>query len=501
MKKLSFIAASALLVIGVASCKKNSDVQNPESKEGLVKMVFSAVSNEGREKTSISGSDVLWSSGDVVKIYAGTETLGSDFTLTEGAGTTSATFEGWIAETATAPYYAVYPSSAAQGIDNSTIKYIIPANQAYVENSFATSTVPMVAYSEADKSLAFKNQTAFIKLQLTGAGTIETMTLESASNNICGTFNVSKTDPTASSTAVEGAKKITITNISGTALDGTTPKNVIIALAPANFASDDITLSITASDGGKFTTKIGDFNVGRSQGMAVDVEVEFETPAVRPVCQSALDADANWVQIGEQYWLKENTKCIEYDTESEAYMADWLTTPNTIPEETNAANIGTRPYYFNAISEEGDGYHYNWAAAVGLEDDPKRTTFSGRRQGICPNGSHLPSEDEWKALITFIEVTDSKGVGTAGKHLRSTTGWVPTTQGYLDTYNFTAKPLGYIATWGVQSRGEDADFQTSTKGTYDTNNCMALAMYYRYEKAEISETGTENGRSVRCLRD
>ncbi|MCQ2336995.1 MAG: fimbrillin family protein [Paludibacteraceae bacterium] len=279
MKRLSFMAMSALLALGVASCKKNADVQNPESKEGMVKTEFSAVSKESKEKTSISGGNILWSSGDIVKIYAGASTSGSDFTLTEGDGTTSATFEGWISAEATAPYYAVYPSSAAQGIDGSAIKYSIPAEQAYVENSFATGTVPMVAYSEADKSLAFKNQTAFIKLELTGEGTIATMEIASAANNICGTFSVSKADPTASSTAVAGANKITVTNIDGTALDATTPKNVIIAVAPATFATDDITLSMTDSDGKVFSTKIGGFNVERSGGKAVAVEVEFETPA------------------------------------------------------------------------------------------------------------------------------------------------------------------------------------------------------------------------------
>ncbi len=278
MKRLSVMIASALLVLGTVSCKKNSDVQNPESKEGMVKTVFSAVSSESKEKTSISGSDILWSSGDVVKIYAGASTTGGDFTLTDGDGTTSATFEGWIAEKATAPYYAVYPSSAAQGIDGSVIKYSIPADQAYVENSFNTGTVPMVAYSKADKSLAFKNQTGFIKLQLTGAGTIASMALESAANNICGTFSVSKADPTASSTAVTGAKKITVTGISGTALDATAPKNVIIAVAPATFAANDITLSMTDSDGKVFSTKIGNFTVERSGGKVVAVNVEFEMP-------------------------------------------------------------------------------------------------------------------------------------------------------------------------------------------------------------------------------
>ncbi len=299
MKRLSIMVASVLMVLGTVSCKKSSDVQSPESKEGMVKTEFSAVSSESKEKTSISGSNILWSSEDQVKIYAGTSTTGNPFTLTDGAGTTSATFDGWIAETATAPYYAVYPPSLAIGIIDDYISYSIPANQEYVESSFATSTVPMVAYSEADKSLAFKNQTGFIKLQLTGEGTIASMTLASASNNICGTFSVSKTDPTAASTAVTGVKKITVTGISGTALDATTPKNVIIAVAPANFATDDITLSMTASDGKVFSTKIGNFTVERSGGEVVEINVEFKEPIGRGTAKRKGDIDVNWVQLWE----------------------------------------------------------------------------------------------------------------------------------------------------------------------------------------------------------
>ncbi|MCQ2336143.1 MAG: hypothetical protein MJ010_03055 [Paludibacteraceae bacterium] len=495
MKRLSFMAMSALLVLGVASCKKNSDVQNPESKEGMVKMVFSAVSNESKEKTSISGSDILWSEGDIVKIYAGSSTTGNDFTLTEGDGTTSATFEGWIAETATAPYYAVYPSSAAQGIDGSAIKYSIPAEQAYVENSFATGTVPMVAYSEADKSLAFKNQTAFIKLQLTGAGTIETMTLESASNNICGTFNVSKTDPTASSTAVEEAKKITVTGISGTELDASEAKNVIIAVAPANFAAEDLTLSMTDSEGKAFSTKLGAISAGRSQGKAVAINVEFVTPApTRPACQSALDADANWVQIGEQYWLKENTKCIEYDTESEAFEAGITTI------STSSSSVYT-PYY-TASTKEEYGYYYNWAAAVGVKNGQTQTeAFTGNRQGICPNGSHIPTVDEWNALKTFIETTDGKGKNMAGKHLKSNTPDWKGTKEHLDTYGFAALPTGYAIGSGVLSVGSSASFWTATPSKANGSDAYDRYLGGSYDDLDDYAISKSGGRSVRCLRD
>ncbi len=443
-----------MVMMASASCEKKADVQNPESKEGMVKTVFSAVSKESREKTSISGSDILWSEGDQVVIYAGTSTDGNEFTLTSGEGTTSAIFEGWITETATAPYYAVYPSSAAEGIDGSTIKYSIPANQAYVENSFATSTVPMVAYSEADKSLAFKNQTAFIKLELTGAGTIKTMEIASAANNICGTFSVSKTDPTAASTAVAGAKKITITNIDGTALDATTPKNVIIALAPATFAANDITLSMTASDDKVFTTKLGGFTVGRSQGKAVAVEVEFVTLIGRGTAKRTGDIDVNWVQLWEN-----GPKWAEY-------------------------NVGED----NGDGSYGCGGYFAWK---GNETRGTKETVDDTATDLWGSNWRMPTKEEFDYLLANCNVSWTTNYNGTGKAGRVYTG---KTEGYK--YNSVFFPAAGHYDYGeVIGAGSDGYYWSSTPdGDY-----YAYSLGFRWSRQNVDYYYRDEVLSVRAV--
>lgn len=458
------MAMSALLVLGVASCKKNSDVQNSESKKGMVTTEFSAVSKEGGVRTSINGSDILWSKGDQIKIYAGTETIGNDFSIMNGIGTTSAKFKGMMPEAATAPYYAVYPSSLSQGIEGDNIKYNIPAEQAYVENSFATNTVPMAAYSASDMLLAFKNQTAFIKLQLTGAGTIETMEIESASNNICGTFSVSKTEPTATSTAVEGAKKITVTNINGTALDVTTPKNVIIALAPADFAADDLTLSITASDGKAFTTTLGGFNVGRSQGKSVAVEVEFKAQTKGTAKRSG-NIDVKWVQLWEN-----GPKWAEY-------------------------NVGA-----SAVGEYGD--YYAWGGKTNMSvsdylrsntnlsgDDDTATYFWG-------DNWQMPTKKDFENLIANCEVTEyydsnkyegSNGVLFTGKGDYSSNSVFFPTAGYYNGSKFVRK-------------GAEGTYWSST--SYNTSVSYFMDFGYlgtSYATPYVGSLSSANGRSVRAV--
>jgi uncharacterized protein (TIGR02145 family) len=55
---------------------------------------------------------------------------------------------------------------------------------------------------------------------------------------------------------------------------------------------------------------------------------------------------------------------------------------------------------------------------------------------ICPANWHLPSKEEWEALITF-----AGGEEIAGKKLKAKEGWIGSETG-TDDYGFTALPAG-----------------------------------------------------------
>jgi uncharacterized protein (TIGR02145 family) len=57
--------------------------------------------------------------------------------------------------------------------------------------------------------------------------------------------------------------------------------------------------------------------------------------------------------------------------------------------------------------------------------------------GACPDGWHLPLDAEWTALENYVG-----GSGTAGKKLKSTSGWKNKGNG-TDDYGFSALPGGY----------------------------------------------------------
>lgn len=124
------------------------------------------------------------------------------------------------------------------------------------------------------------------------------------------------------------------------------------------------------------------------------------------------------VTIGNQEWLAEN---LDYKWDGLVIGAD-----GTSDEETRAN------YYNNdeatyGVNGNKYGLLYNWPAVKYLEDN---------KATLLPEGWHVPSRDEWDALID-----DLGGIFVAGKKLASKTGW--TRNNGTDDYGFTLYPAGF----------------------------------------------------------
>lgn len=214
------------------------------------------------------------------------------------------------------------------------------------------------------------------------------------------------------------------------------------------------------------------------------------------------------VTIGTQVWMTQNMRCNKYDTQSEKAGS----TISTLDKST--IGVVYTPYYTNAsnksnwLSEEyaknlSDvqisrlGFLYNWAAAVGVNDGKKHTTeFSGNRQGICPNGWHIPTEDE-----TFRLAITIGGSGKAGKKLASKSGWYNDSYG-TDDYGFSALPAGLSNVSTVYNIGSFANFWTATLNKDNAEGASWFGIYYL--STHLSDTYDFNkymGCSVRCLKN
>jgi uncharacterized protein (TIGR02145 family) len=112
---------------------------------------------------------------------------------------------------------------------------------------------------------------------------------------------------------------------------------------------------------------------------------------------------------------------------------------------------------------------------------------------VCPQGWHLPSYDEWNALMSAVG-----GESTAGKKLKATSGWANNGNG-TDVYGFSALPGGYGYSDGYFTAGLSGYWWSATEnyGIYAYSRNMG----YHDEGANWGHNDKDFLFSVRCLQD
>jgi uncharacterized protein (TIGR02145 family) len=207
-----------------------------------------------------------------------------------------------------------------------------------------------------------------------------------------------------------------------------------------------------------------------------------------------------WVKIGDQTWMAENLKAIQY------------TDGTPLIDGTGVGDItgdDTTKYYFwledDSLSyAETYGALYTWAAAMNGEASSDANP-SGV-QGVCPNGWHLPNDAEWKELEMFLgmsqEEADMEGFrGTdEGGKLKGTTHWEDPNTGATNSSGFTALPADIRALDGdTDEGGVTAVFWSSTES--DSSNAWLRFIENVYAEVSRFYYYKGVGISVRCLRD
>ena len=147
------------------------------------------------------------------------------------------------------------------------------------------------------------------------------------------------------------------------------------------------------------------------------------------------------------------------------------------------------------------GRLYTWAAAVGKTETAcgniqKCYLGTGDIRGVCPEGWHLPSQEEWEYLLEAVG-----GQSTAGAKLKSKTGWEYSSINNEDAFGFTALPVGNRFSDGsYYVEGYIAHFWSSTEKEY-VGSAYCMYLDYFDEDALLYEDIKNYGFSVRCLKD
>lgn len=193
------------------------------------------------------------------------------------------------------------------------------------------------------------------------------------------------------------------------------------------------------------------------------------------------------VVIGTQCWMKEN-----------------LDIGVAVAGNTNQANNGViEKYCYNNDPANCNNFGglYQWGEMM------QYSVVPGSR-GICPDGWHIPTDEEWKILEGYVDSQYSVGdpiwnsVGwrgnDAGSRLKTTSGWI--TNNGTNAFGFSALPAGYrLPNGSFSSLNSYGSFWSSSE--FATNTSYYRSLFHFFANIERNDSNKLYGYSVRCARD
>jgi len=176
-KLFSLLCSSALLLAACAQETMPEYIGGSDGEE-IILSATSPVAEEIDSKTTLENTtSIIWQEGDKVSLF-NTNSAHYQFTLVEGAGTTSAKFSGTV-KNQVSPYYLIYPydekntKRKSEALSAYAVNFPLYQTQSYVYHSFGKGSNPMYAIiSTLDEDIAFKNICGFLRLNITGSCTI-----------------------------------------------------------------------------------------------------------------------------------------------------------------------------------------------------------------------------------------------------------------------------------------------------------------------------------------
>lgn len=199
----------------------------------------------------------------------------------------------------------------------------------------------------------------------------------------------------------------------------------------------------------------------------------------------------NTVHIGTQCWMKENLRTTHF-ANGISVDANKIRCPNN-----DSANVSTY------------GYLYAWDAV--MHGAPSSTSGT---QGVCPDGWHIPSLDEWTQLNNYLtshsEYWCNGNSYNTAKAVAGTMGWynntiVDCTVGNDPSTNnatgFSALPAGYYNHNGTSISyqfGQNAYFSSSTQSG-DSYKAFAFYLSAGLPDVNIISQHKSIPLSVRCI--
>ena len=258
-------------------------------------------------------------------------------------------------------------------------------------------------------------------------------------------------------------------------------------------------------------------SIGVGYGSIEKIRTPFSTDGTS--CGTATDHEGNTyntVRIGAQCWTKENMRCT---TSPKGYLEpdQGLVDHKRAFYKDNSAFV-TSDYPLEKI-----GHLYSWRGAMdtATSADPGycMAQFVNRR-GICPEGWHVPSIDEWKVFIDYLTSVNeyscdcndaSVGIALAEKKQ----GWGDRSGCAVGAGSTEYNKTGFSFVPVASDMTEQYSFYSSTSATHETQSYWAGTHAYGftlYVNSGYIDTKVGNGAgdtglhknyyaAVRCVKD
>ena len=164
----TILFAIAFISCVVISCQREIEDPSPEPADNTEGTVFRAVAEQGKTKTILSGTDILWYPGDKISLFCGSDDENHELSTSIIRPSATADFTTQI--TGLEPdYMAVYPYSKNHMRDGDNLWVYVPEVQYVEEETFAPDAFPCVARS-SNQELRFYNVCAGLKFCLPHRG-------------------------------------------------------------------------------------------------------------------------------------------------------------------------------------------------------------------------------------------------------------------------------------------------------------------------------------------
>ncbi len=200
MKKIYTLAALAMVAIVACNKEIETSIEILPADKGEVSIVAKA---PAETKTIIDELQVKWATGDHIAVID-VDNGAHDFTLDDGAGTTSGEFSGSLSGKDAAGF-AVYPYTANSAFDGSNLFVDYPTTYAY-----NAVTVPMYALEGSPGEYDFDHIGGAFKIQYTNVPDDASSFVFTATSDITGTAAFDLSDAVITS---NNGTEVTVTGL------------------------------------------------------------------------------------------------------------------------------------------------------------------------------------------------------------------------------------------------------------------------------------------------